>query len=490
MTTKKRMAGRVAALMLLLSLLPLSPAARALETSAASAILLDATTGQVLYEKSPDKQMLIASTTKILTAIVAIRDGKLTDAVTVSRYAAGTEGSSMYLKAGETLSLEALLYGLMLMSGNDAATAIAEHIAGSVPAFAERMNATAQSLGMTNSSFANPHGLNHEKHYSTARDMAKLANAAMDNETLRRITSTRTVTMAGRSMKNHNKLLWSLEGCIGLKTGYTKAAGRTLVTCCERGGRRLIAVTLKDGNDWADHAKMYEYGFSTPWEPKAPEEPELAWPVPSKAETPAPVLPQTKSRNLTVMGNLLGEAPISGGLWATVPIIAGETLGAQVPEGATVETRLEIEKPMEAPMQLGTKVGVAVFLIDGVEWGRAAALCGEDVPLKPSEPGAAVVATDAAQWEQSFYEPGSVAGGQSYGWETAYLSGQSRVSEPSPLSEQTAQSHVSAQPEKSDASAQSGVSGQPQTAPPAVNWEQVSPSPYNWETAYWESLPA
>lgn len=479
MTKTRRTAGRVAALILLLSLIPLSPAAQALETSATCAILLDAATGKALYEKNPDKQMLIASTTKIMTALIAIRDGKLTDTVTVSRNAAGTEGSSMYLKAGETLSLEALLYGLMLPSGNDAAVAIAEHIAGSVPAFAERMNATAQALGMTNSSFANPHGLNHEKHYSTARDMAKLANAAMDNETLRRITSTRTVTVAGRTLKNHNKLLWSLEGCVGLKTGYTKAAGRTLVTCCERGGRRLIAVTLKDGNDWVDHQKMYEYGFSTPWETHEPDEPELAWPTPSKADVPAPVLPKTTSRNLTVMGNLLGEAPVTGGLWATVPIIAGETLGAQVPEGATVETRLEIEKPLEAPMQLGTRVGVAVFLIDGMEWGRAAALCGEDVPLKPPEPGAAVAATDAAQWEQSFYEPGAVSGGQSYGWETAYLPGQSRVSEPSPLSEQTAQSNAPAP-----------ASGQAQAAPSAANWEQASPTAYNWESAYWERLPA
>ena len=474
-----KQASRVLTLILLLALLPLSPltpTADALETSATAAFLLDATTGQVLYEKNPDKQMLIASTTKIMTALVALRDGTLTDTVTVSRNAAGTEGSSMYLKAGEKLSLEALLYGLMLPSGNDAAVAIAEHVAGSVSAFAERMNATAQSLGMSNSSFANPHGLNHPDHYSTARDMAKLANAAMDNETLRRITSTQVITVAGRTLKNHNKLLWSLEGCIGLKTGYTKAAGRTLVTCCERGGRRLIAVTLKDGDDWTDHRKMYEYGFSTPWEPKQPDEPELSWPVPSKAETPAPVLPQTTSRNLTVMGNFLGEVPVEGGLWSTVPVIAGTTLGAQVPDGASVEIRIELDKSVVAPVQIGTKVGVAVFLINGVEWGRASALCGENVPVA----GAAQTASDIPpdDWEM---DPDQQGPGASYDWETLYgapVSGQSGTYEPEMLWEQSPpQVSVTVKPQISAVVAPQAASAQRT----AFNWEAATPD--NWESA-------
>ena len=412
--------SRILTLILLLSLLPITAPARALETSATAAILLDASTGKVLYEKNPDKQMLIASTTKIMTALVAIRDGKLTDTVTVSRNAAGTEGSSMYLKAGETLTLEALMYGLMLSSGNDAAVAIAEHVAGSVSAFAGRMNETARSLGMSNSSFANPHGLNHPDHYSTARDMATLANAAMDNETLRRITSTRTVTLAGRSMKNHNKLLWSLEGCVGLKTGYTKAAGRTLVTCCERDGRRLIAVTLKDGDDWTDHRKMYEYGFSTPWEP-APEEPEMNWPTPRTTEV-APATPYTTSRNLTVMGNFLGEVPVTGGRWGTVPLIAGTTLGVQVPYGADVQINIELDKPLAAPVTLGSKAGVAVFYVNGAEWGRVDALCGEEVPAAltadaaPSEETLYGAEQAPETWRESAYAVEQAAAwGQSYG---------------------------------------------------------------------------
>ena len=230
----------------------------AVETSAASAILMDADSGRVLYERNADRKMLIASTTKILTALVAIEEGDLHDTVKVSREAAYTEGSAMYLTEGETLTLETLLYGVLLCSGNDAAVAVAQHVGGSVKGFVSLMNEKARELGMEHSSFANPNGLDDEQHYSTARDMAKLARAALENETLMRIASTRSVTIGGRTMTNHNKLLHYVDGCLGLKTGYTKAAGRTLVSCAEKNGQRLIAVTLQDGNDWADHQALYE----------------------------------------------------------------------------------------------------------------------------------------------------------------------------------------------------------------------------------------
>ena len=247
-------------LALLWSLMPVR--AWGISTSAAAAVLMDADTGQVLYDHNGSRRMLIASTTKILTALVAIEEGDLSQTVTVSREAAYTEGSSMYLKEGEELTLETLLYGLLLCSGNDAAVAIAEHISGSQEDFAKLMNATAREIGMEHSSFANPNGLDDEKHYSTARDMARLACAAVENETLVRMASTRSVTIGGRTMTNHNKLLSQSEGCIGLKTGYTQAAGRTLVSCAERNGQRLVAVTLQDGNDWADHAALYDWGFA------------------------------------------------------------------------------------------------------------------------------------------------------------------------------------------------------------------------------------
>ena len=218
----RRLCCCLAAVLLLLGLFPSQ--ARAVGTSATSAILVDADSGRVLYEQNADAKMLIASTTKILTALVAIREGDLNQVVTVKREATLTEGSSMYLKEGEQLTLETLLYGLLLCSGNDAAVAIADAVGGSQAGFVKLMNETARELGMEHSSFANPNGLDDEDHYSTARDMAKLACAAVNNETLMRIASTRTVTIGGRTMTNHNKLLSYMDGCIGLKRSGTASA--------------------------------------------------------------------------------------------------------------------------------------------------------------------------------------------------------------------------------------------------------------------------
>lgn len=235
------------------------PTAWAADTSATAAILMDGDTGEVLYEKNPDRRMLIASTTKLMTTLVVLERGGLGDVVTVTQQHIA-EGSSMYLKPGDRVTVEELLYGLLLCSGNDAALALADHCGG-LERFVAEMNRKAAELGMTGTSFANPNGLDQEGHYSTARDMARLAACAVKNETLVRLCSTRSVTVGGRTMTNHNRLLRSIDGCIGLKTGYTRAAGRTLVSCVRRNGRTLVAVTLQDGNDWADHAALYEFGF-------------------------------------------------------------------------------------------------------------------------------------------------------------------------------------------------------------------------------------
>lgn len=233
--------------------------AEALEVSATAAVLMDADMGQVLYEKNGDRQMLIASTTKIMTALVVLEHAAPDDVITVTPDHMA-EGSSMYLRAGETVRVEELLYGLLLCSGNDAALALTECAGGLTP-FVALMNEKAAALGMAHTSFANPNGLDADGHYSTARDMAVLAAAAVENPTFRRICSSRSVTIGQRTMENHNRLLRQMEGCVGLKTGYTQAAGRTLVSCTERDGCRLVAVTLQDGNDWADHAALYDYGF-------------------------------------------------------------------------------------------------------------------------------------------------------------------------------------------------------------------------------------
>lgn len=237
----------------------LTAAAEAVEVSAAAAVLMDADSGRLLYEKNGEKRMLIASTTKLMTALVALEQGGLQQEITVTG-GHMAEGSSMYLRPGEKLTLETLLYGLLLCSGNDAALAVTECMGGAVP-FVARMNEKAAELGMENTHFANPNGLDDEAHYSTAEDMAKLAAAAMDDPVLRRVASTRTARIGGRTLTNHNKLLSRVEGCVGLKTGYTRAAGRTLVSCAERDGVRLVAVTLQDGDDWNDHASLYEQGF-------------------------------------------------------------------------------------------------------------------------------------------------------------------------------------------------------------------------------------
>ena len=233
--------------------------AEALEVSATAAVLMDADMGQVLYEKNGDRQMLIASTTKIMTALVVLEHAAPDDVITVTPDHMA-EGSSMYLRAGETVRVEELLYGLLLCSGNDAALVLTECAGGLTP-FVALMNEKAAALGMAHTSFANPNGLDADGHYSTARDMAVLAAAAVENPTFRRICSSRSVTIGQRTMENHNRLLRQVEGCVGLKTGYTQAAGRTLVSCTERDGCRLVAVTLQDGNDWADHAALYDYGF-------------------------------------------------------------------------------------------------------------------------------------------------------------------------------------------------------------------------------------
>ncbi|MGG3913567.1 D-alanyl-D-alanine carboxypeptidase family protein [Rossellomorea vietnamensis] len=237
--------------------------------SAQKAILMDQETGRILYEKDAHTQSRIASITKIMTAILAVESGKLDQEVTVSSNAAGTEGSSLYLKAGEKIKLEDLVYGLMLRSGNDGAVAIAEFVGGSLDGFVYMMNEKAKEIGMENTHFSNPHGLDdHEDHYSTAYDMAVLARYSMGNDRYKEIAGTKVHTAPNpdekwdRKWKNKNRLLTELyKYSTGGKTGYTKLAKRTLVSTASKDGENLIAVTLNGPDDWNDHIGMFEYGF-------------------------------------------------------------------------------------------------------------------------------------------------------------------------------------------------------------------------------------
>ena len=236
--------------------------AKAIEVSAHSAILMDADTSQVLYEKNPREESLIASTTKIMTALVVLEQGNPKKTVTVPAEAVGIEGSSMYLKEGEELTVEQLLYGMMLSSGNDAAVALTLSMDDSIEDFAARMNEKARDLGLSHTSFANPNGLDNEGNYSTAYDLAKITQAALSIPGFVEIVSVKTIQCGSHYLVNHNKLLWQYDGALGVKTGYTKKAGRILVGAAEQKGRRLISVTINAPNDWQDHKTMLDYGFS------------------------------------------------------------------------------------------------------------------------------------------------------------------------------------------------------------------------------------
>ncbi|MEK4294156.1 D-alanyl-D-alanine carboxypeptidase family protein [Paenibacillus sp. FSL R5-0914] len=239
-----------------------------ISTHARAAALIDVESGRILYSSRGDEPMLIASLTKIMTALVAIENGDLASKVKVGKNAFAKEGSSIYLQQGEEMTLENMLYGLMLRSGNDAATAIAEHIGGSEEGFVYLMNNKAEELGLKNTHFANPHGLDAEGHYSSANDLAVLTAYALHNPVFKQIVKTQEKTADNPNEKwdykwrNKNKMLYLYEGADGVKTGYTKKALRCLVSSATRNGQQLVAVTINDGDDWNDHASLLNFGFN------------------------------------------------------------------------------------------------------------------------------------------------------------------------------------------------------------------------------------
>ena len=318
---------------MLLALCCVTPA-DALEVSAHSAILMDGDTGQVLYEKNAQSKSLIASTTKIMTALVVLGDGDLDVVVTVPQEAVGIEGSSMYLKAGEKLTVRQLLYGMMLSSGNDAAVALALHSAGSIEEFARRMNETAATLGLHDTSFANPNGLDSEGNYSTARDLARLTQAALHTPGFTEIVSAKTCQFGEHYLVNHNKLLWQYDGALGVKTGYTKKAGRILVGAAERNGRKLISVTINAPDDWQDHRRMLDFGFA-----------------------------QYQLREVVHAGEQVGEIPVilPDGSWGTGTLTAGTGLSLWLLPEETVELQLRVPLFCYQVGSAGDEIGAAVL---------------------------------------------------------------------------------------------------------------------------------
>lgn len=231
------------------------------DCSAASAIVIDGVTNEILYEKNAYEERSMASTTKIMTSLIACESGKLDDIVSVTDEMVNVIGTSLGLRAGDKISLYDLVVGMLIVSGNDAANAVAIHLGGSIESFAEMMNEKAQSIGMKNSLFVTPSGLDEGNHHSTAYDMAILASNALNNEFFAQICKERRmeVTINGekQAVYNHNKLLSFIDDCVGIKTGFTEKAGRCLVSAVNRNGKTMICVTLNDGNDWNDHISLF-----------------------------------------------------------------------------------------------------------------------------------------------------------------------------------------------------------------------------------------
>ena len=301
--------------------------------SAQACIVIEQTSGRVLYKKNSQAELPMASTTKIMTALVALEEGNPNDTIKVSSSAASVEGSSMYLEAGETMTLKELLYGLMLSSGNDAAVAIAECFGG-IDAFVTMMNQKAKELGATHTQFANPNGLPNDAHYSTAEDMARITAHALNNPAFSEIVATKTYRIEGegksypRVLSNHNKLLRMYEGCIGVKTGFTKAAGRCLVSAAKRNEMTLICVTLNAPDDWNDHQTLYNHCFET-----------------------------YQMRQILDRANILGEISITGSDVLSLPYGANESVFYPLRADEDISISLDSAAELKAPVAYGDACG-------------------------------------------------------------------------------------------------------------------------------------
>ena len=345
---------------LLVSLLPLSVGAESAPTlSAASAILIDADSGKILFEKDADAIRPMASTTKIMTALVALSLADPEQEIRVTAGAVGIEGSSAYLKEGELFTLEELLYALLLQSANDAAAAIALSLAGSVDAFVEEMNQTASALGLSDTHFETPGGLDGKTHYTTAKDLARLTRVALKHPLFAKTVSTKTYTIPAndartqRSFVNHNKLLFRYDGCIGVKTGFTKKSGRCLVSAAERDGVRLIAVTLDDPDDWRDHESLLDYGFSL-----------------------------LQAKTICRAGEPLYDLPLVGGVEETVTLVPESDLTVTLPKDAQIKLVFDLPPFAYAPINPGEPVGT--LLVYTLYKDEEPALCAS-VPLVAKE---------------------------------------------------------------------------------------------------------
>lgn len=320
-------------------------------------------TGEFLLSSNGEERLPMASTTKIMTAILGIEalqaaDEDMVVTVTADMYA---EGSSMYLAAGEQVLMSDLVGGMLMVSGNDAANAIALTVGGSFEGFSDMMNAKASEIGLENTSFVTPSGLDAEGHYTTACDLAKIMAYCMENSLFREIDSCSSITVnfinpEGKSQTyyNENRLINEYEYCVAGKTGYTTVAGRTLVSCAEKDGIRLVAVTLNDGDDWNDHKKMFDYGF----ECLSLEQLDMDF------------------DNLTI--------PITGGTKETLSLSVGEQPSVCVSDYSTDEIEVFYELPtfVYAPVAQGNVIGRIKYYYNGTLLGQSEVTAGETVAYK------------------------------------------------------------------------------------------------------------
>lgn len=303
---------------------------------ARSHAVLEAETSRVLFESNGDERLPMASTTKIMTGILAIELCPLDEIVTVDAQAAGIEGSSMYLRAGETLTMEQLLYGLMISSGNDAACTIAIHIAGSVPEFCALMNKKAAEIGAVNTNFTTPNGLPDDNHYTTAKDLGLIACYAMRNETFRNIVATTSIDLPAdddspaRYLRSKNKILYQYDGGNGVKTGYTKAAGKCLVAGAKRDDMQLISVVLNDYDMFKDSMALLDRGFA-----------------------------EFKMTKVLSEGEPMGEIPVEGGLSESVSLSAAQEISLPLAENEVnmVERKIIVPESLAAPVKKGDVAG-------------------------------------------------------------------------------------------------------------------------------------
>ncbi len=306
------------------------------DLTATSALLMDYTTGKVLYQKNAHEKRPPASTTKIVTAIIAIEQGNLHQTIITSNKASKADGSSIWLASGEEHSLNDLLYGVLLSSGNDASIAVAEAIAGSESKFAALMNEKAKKIGAKDTNFVNCNGLPEKNHYSTAYDLAVITRYALHNSVFTEIVRTKKKIISwpghewDRVMYNHNKLLWRYEYADGVKTGFTKQAGRCLVSSATKNGHRLIAVVLKSKDMYSDSKELFEYGFN-----------------------------HFQLYTVTTPDNKLGEISVVQGVKSQVPVSTAKPVNLVIPRGIEKKLKVTLELPelVKAPVKRMQPVG-------------------------------------------------------------------------------------------------------------------------------------